>query len=178
MRTGLLFLTLMFGLLLLPLQAEIYRWTDANGNTAFGDSPPKSVKARPVDLPLLTIADSFSPEGEGKEGLPEETATPSAEEDASYTDFRITAPADGDTIRSNNGSVTIQLALKPALREGDEITLYVDARQVAGGKTLAFSLPEMDRGEHSAFAVLTDAEGNIILNTDPVTFTLLRYSAL
>lgn len=30
--------------------AEIYQWTDKNGNTVFGDSPPKNKAATPVDI--------------------------------------------------------------------------------------------------------------------------------
>lgn len=172
MRTGLLLLILLSALSFFSANAEIYRWTDANGNTVFGDSPPKTVKAKPIDLPLLTVADSFNKKEEEKQ------AENGQEETSAYSAFHITAPTDGESIRSNEGSLNVSLSLKPQLQDGDEVTLYVDAKQVATGKTLTFTLSELDRGEHTVFAVLTDAEGNIILNTDPVTFNLLRYSAL
>lgn len=36
----------------LPAFSEIYRWTDADGNVQFGDRPPPSLKARPIELKI------------------------------------------------------------------------------------------------------------------------------
>ncbi len=70
MRIGLLFLLLVFGLSAVSVHAEIYRWVDAAGNTVYGDNPPKQSAAKPVDLPLLTVADSPAPKPEKREPEP------------------------------------------------------------------------------------------------------------
>ena len=44
---------LMLLLIALPAAAQIYKYTDANGNTAYSNQPPDGVKAQPVELPPL-----------------------------------------------------------------------------------------------------------------------------
>lgn len=172
MRVRLLSLLLMFGLVSVSVQAEIYRWVDAAGNTVYGDNPPKQSAAKPVDLPMLTVADSPAPAPAAKPD-----AAPAAEEEA-YTDFAITSPSADEAIRANEGNVTVSVSLKPALKPGDSVALYLDSKQVGSGTALSFALTEVERGEHSVFAVLSNAEGDIIQNTEPVTFSVLRHSAL
>lgn len=164
-------LLLIIGLVSVSVQAEIYRWVDAAGNTVYGDNPPKHSAAKPVDLPMLTVADSPAPAPAAK------LETAPAEEEA-YTHFAITSPSADEAIRANEGDVTLSIALKPALKPGDNLALYLDSKQVASGTSLSFTLTNVERGEHSAFAVLSNAAGDIIQNTAPVTFNVLRYSAL
>ena len=40
-------------LIALPAAAQIYKYTDANGNTAYSNQPPDGVQAQPVELPPL-----------------------------------------------------------------------------------------------------------------------------
>ena len=40
-------------LIALPAAAQIYKYTDANGNTVYSDHSPDGVKAQPVELPPL-----------------------------------------------------------------------------------------------------------------------------
>ena len=44
---------LMLLLIALPAAAQIYKYTDADGNTAYSNQPPDGVKAQPVELPPL-----------------------------------------------------------------------------------------------------------------------------
>lgn len=174
MRSGLLLVLLVLGGSVIPVSADIYRWVDAEGRVVYGDDPPEKNKAKPVDLPMLTVADSFAPKPEPREPAAKEE--PQADE--AYSDFKVSTPTADEAIRSNEGSLTVSLSLKPALKAGDGVTLYLDSKQVASGETLSFTLNEVERGEHSVFAVLNDAKGNIIQNTEPVKFSLLRTSAL
>ena len=178
MRFGLLSLLLVLSFSVFSVNAEIYRWVDANGNTVYGDSPPKQSAAKPMNLPLLTVADSPVPKQESRTTAP--TTKPKAgDTDAeAYSDFKITSPAADEAIRANEGSVSVSASLKPQLKPGDSVALYLDAKQVASGSSLSFALTEVERGEHSVFAVLSDAGGNIIQNTEPVKFNVLRYSVL
>lgn len=40
----------------LPIQAEVYKWTDAGGNIHFGDAPPDKAKSQTVDIRVNTYA--------------------------------------------------------------------------------------------------------------------------
>ena len=48
-------------LIALPASAQIYKYTDANGNTAYSNQPPDGVKAQPVELPPLNSVEPQSP---------------------------------------------------------------------------------------------------------------------
>lgn len=178
MRIGLLFLLAVFGLSAVSVHAEIYRWVDADGNTVYGDNPPKQSAAKPVNLPLLTVADSPVPKQEAPNAAQQAAGKKAGDEAEAYSDFKIASPTAEEAIRANEGNVTVSVALKPQLKPGDGITLYLDAKQVATGASLSFALTEVERGEHSVFAVLNDAGGNIIQNTEPVKFSVLRHSVL
>lgn len=169
-------------------QAEVYRWVDADGRIVYGDSPPKKSGAKAVNLPNLTVADGYVPK---PAEMPPVTpnapspvaASPSAnpeppvdETPPPYSAFKITAPAAEETVRSTEGVVKVSLALTPALKTGDSVTVYLDSKQAAtaAGDTLA--LKDVASGTHRIFAVLSDAAGNIIQNTETVTFHLQRHT--
>lgn len=170
MRIVSLLLLLAFSLSMFSAHAEIYRWVDAGGRVMYGDDPPKKSGAKAVDLPTLTVADSFAPQKQ-QQAQPQE-------EDEAYSDFKITSPAADEAVRANTGGLTVTLSLKPKLKEGDGITLYLDSKQVASGSSLSFPLTELERGQHTIFAVLNDATGNIIQNTETVSFSVQQYSGL
>ena len=163
------------------LSAEVYQWKDANGNTVFGDSPPESVGATEVDLPLLTIADSFS-SGDAEDKKKQKKVVTTDEvvdnEFVEYQRFAVKSPSKGDAVRANNGSVMVQFDLQPALQEGHGLVVYMDGKQVANDSATVFSLKEVDRGEHNLFAVLHDQNNDVLMNTEAVKFTVLRASSL
>ncbi len=174
MRIGLLFCLLLASVLLIPAQAEVYRWVDAEGKVVYGDNPPKQSGAKPVDLPMLTIADSPTPAAPS----PNQAEQPPVAEKAAYTEFKVASPMTNEEVRANDGNVMISLSIQPPLQAGDSVALYLDSKQVAAGALTNFSLKEVDRGDHTVFAVLSDATGNIIQNTETVKFTVLRVSVL
>lgn len=164
------------------LNAEVYRWTDANGRTVFGDSPPEQSKAQPVELPTLTVADSYD-SGEKKESASATDAgtdddDSDAEATVEYKRFKVTSPEKDEAVRANNGNVLVRLELEPALQDGHGIVVYLDGKQVASGAATTFSVENIDRGKHSLFAVVHDDNDDVLKNTEAVSFDLLRASVL
>lgn len=156
--------------------AGVYRWVDNNGNVIYGDNPPKNTPATPVELPALTVADPLP--AQSPPTAKSETPALPEEEKTTYSEFKITSPTAEEGLRANDGTITVTLGIKPELKLGDGVVLYLDGKQVASGKQLNFELKELDRGEHTVFAVLNDARGNIIQNTETVKFNVLRTSVL
>ncbi|MCB1620393.1 MAG: DUF4124 domain-containing protein [Thiothrix sp.] len=177
-----LFLAMLLGLLA-PLQAEVYRWTDASGRVYFGDRPPADSRATNVDLPPLTVADSFfkyhKPDaGQTQEQAAAEAQTSHPDAGPDYKYFEVLFPKNEDAVRANGGQVTVQLEIDPPLQAGHGLVFYLDGKQVGKGSSTSLMLEEVDRGEHSVFAVLHDASGEVIRNTQPVRFNVLRTSIL
>ena len=50
-RTGLAIALCAVSLAALPASAALYKWTDENGRTVYGDTPPAGVKAEKVNAP-------------------------------------------------------------------------------------------------------------------------------
>lgn len=161
------------------LSAEVYRWTDANGRTVFGDSPPEQSKAQTVELPTLTVADSYNSGQKQRETAEsDEEEAPDDSETVEYKRFAVTSPETDEAVRANNGNVMVRLTLEPALQEGHGIVIYLDGKQVVSGDATTYSLENIDRGRHSLFAVLHNANDDVLKNTEAVSFNLLRRSVL
>lgn len=86
----------------------------------------------------------------------------------------MTAPQKDEALRANDGTIQLALKLEPSLQLGHSIVLYLDGKQVADGTDLTFTFPNVDRGTHTVFAVIRDAKGDILLNTEVTTFHVLR----
>lgn len=171
MRLITLFLTLSLSLCSTLASAEVYRWINADGNVVYGDDPPKKSGATRVELPTLTVADSYK-------AAPVKSTTKTEASETEYTSFKIATPATGDTLRANDGAVGFSVELQPALKPGDAITLYLDGKQVGTGETTSFSLTDIPRGEHTVFALVSNKQGEVVKNTEGVKFNVLRASVL
>ena len=186
--------------------AEIYRWIDVNGKSVYGDEPPENARAvEPVDLPTLTVAESFK----GKAKVAEKPVAPAVKTEpleeidtdkaeaeaavasqqtnkesedpivaAGYEKFSILSPASDSVVRSNTGDLSIQLEVKPSLQTGHSIVVYVDGKQAGETSATAVALNGLARGEHNVFAVLHDAKKGIIGNTESVNFSVVRTSVV
>ncbi len=162
------------------LSAGVYQWRDVNGNVVYGDSPPESAAVQEVELPVLTVADSYPSADKSKAAddtaqnqASEQQATPAATH-VNYEHFKIKSPQKDAAIRANNGNVLVSFDLKPALQKGHGIVVYLDGKRVASGQATVFSLEALDRGQHSLFAVLHNAEKEVIKNTSSIKFNVLR----
>ena len=152
------------------LHAEIYVWTDENGNKVYGDEPQKSDQAKPVKVEPLTIL-SF-PKIADKEAVdaPQNTIN-------SYTAFSIISPVNDETIRDNTGSVSINLSSEPTLAEGHKIQIFLNgAPYQSPQSSTSFTINNVDRGTHTVSAQLIDPSGKGVMQTQGITFHLHRFS--
>lgn len=175
--------------------AEIYRWIDADGKQAYGDEPPENARSiQTVELPTLTVAEGFKVKPKPAEAQNVPSQVPVAEatvkQPASssqvakatdepavatgYEHFSILVPSSDEVVRSNGGDVKIKIDLQPALKQGHGIVVYVDGRQVGETTKDSIEVTGIERGEHSVFAVLHDAQDAILGNTEAVNFTMMR----
>ena len=175
--------------------SKIYQWVDANGNTVFGDSPVDENMAAEIEiLPVMTMP-AYETEEQKAERKQREAAErlrlfnankgdvePESEqedEEFKYTSFNVASPQDGDAIRANDGSVTIAFHLEPSLGPTDTVSIYLDGKRYSdNSKALTAHLMDLNRGEHSIFAVVKNKDGDVLLNSDTIRFNVLKYSKL
>jgi hypothetical protein len=154
--------------------AEVFRRVGPDGQVYFSDQPgpdAERIEVRPVPTVRMPTP------------VPETTVQPDAgqqEEDAvAYTSFSIVSPASGEGVRANNGNVTVQMKLEPGLKSGHTIKLKVDGedgKDMNAVDGMSVQLVSMSRGRHTVEAMVVDGEGNVLIQTEPVSFNVLRIS--
>jgi hypothetical protein len=153
---------------------QIYRTVDADGNVVFTDVPPADAAGQPAGNEVtLPPSNTYQPQT-----LP---AVPPPETDGStassyYDQLAIVDPANNQSIRSNNGDIVIQAEVDPPLKSDDRLLLTFDGAPTdieAEGDI--FQLNNVDRGTHTASARIVDGNNEVVMESQPVTFTVQRY---
>lgn len=183
MRPLLLLLALSFAL---PASAQIYKYIDADGHTAFSSQPPNGTKAEPIDLqPLPNVqtppadagpAPSPAPAAGGKNP----TSGPSTPVQAGakplpYQRLALTDLPTAEALRANNGTFTVGVDISPPLSGTRLVRLVLDG-EIYGdptNQTKGLKLTNLDRGDHSMAVQVLDGE-QIIQQSGDVEFTVQR----
>ena len=167
MRSLLIFLLLAFAC---PVMAQIYKYTDADGNTAYSNQPPDGVKAQPVELPPLNSIEPQAPKD------PEPPAdTPDREQPGSaYEVLELTGLPTTEALRANNGTFTVNVLIKPRLQGPHLFRLLLDDQPYGQPSNVPIlQLVNIDRGLHSLAVQVIDGE-SIVQQSPSVAFTVQR----
>ncbi|MHC8409070.1 DUF4124 domain-containing protein [Pseudomonas sp. Hz4] len=167
MGRGFLFILL---LIALPAAAQIYKYTDANGNTAYSNQPPDGVKAQPVELPPLNRVESQPP----GEPAPPAEANGREQPRSAYEVLELTGLSTEEALRANNGTFTVSVLIKPRLQGPHLLRLLLDDQPYGQPSNVPIlQLVNVDRGEHSLAVQVIDGE-NLVQQSPTVTFTVQR----
>ena len=152
--------------------AQIYKWTDSQGNVHFSDTPHEGAV-------IVTIPDaqSFS-----SPTPPTSPAPPSSEHEDhtvklkhTYTKLAIAQPQSGTTIRNNQGFVAVTVEVEPELFPGDKLQLLYDNGALGEPqRNPVFEINGMYRGTHTLAVQVLDADENVIETSDPITIYVFR----
>ncbi|WP_341961314.1 DUF4124 domain-containing protein [Pseudomonas sp. RC10] len=166
MRQSLAFVLL---LLALPAAAQIYKYTDANGNTAFTNQPPDGAKVQTVDLPPLNRVGTTAPRASSSPV--QNQAQPVS---ASYQTLQLTDLPNDEALRANNGSFLVGVMIQPRLQAGHQLQLLVDGRPYGSPTNVPrIQVTDLDRGEHSlSVQVLQGAQ--VIQQSQTINLTVQR----
>jgi hypothetical protein len=168
MKLKLIFLA--FLIFYLPiLFGEVYKTVDEDGNIIFTDRP--TTNSEEIKLKELktteTVKPSSSSSGSASRG--KNTA------DFSYKKLFVSKPADGSSIRSNTGNVSISVNSEPSLRSGHRILITMNGKELSKGTGKSVSLTNVDRGTHTVTVSIIDSSSNTIISTSS-SFSILRAS--
>lgn len=167
MGRGFLFVLL---LIALPAAAQIYKYTDAAGNTAYSNQPPDGVKAETVELPPLNSVESQQPIAPAPV-----TETVSREQTQSaYEVLELTNLPTTEALRANNGTFTVTVLIKPRLQGPHLFRLLLDEQPYGQPSNVPIlQLVNIDRGTHS-LAVQIISGDEVVQQSPSVTFTVQR----
>jgi hypothetical protein len=156
--------------LALPASAQIYKYTDANGNTVFTNQPPEGTAAESVDLPPTNTVEMQTP------SMPAVDDNTPAQSEAPYSVLSLTGIPDDEAMRANNGSFIVGVNIQPRLQPGHQLRLILDGKPYGPASNVpSLQLNNLDRGEHS-LAVAVMAGDRVIQQSNTETFTVQRIS--
>ena len=153
--------------------AQAYTWTDEDGIVHYSDRPQPG--ATEVDL--------------GKYSAPQGQLTGSQTAAATIkyrrsmlppapsvtTSLEVASPAAEQTLWNIEATLSVSLALSPALQSGHRVRVYFDGtpQEVSG---LSFQLQEVYRGAHNLQAEIVDQAGKVLIRSQPSRFYVQQTS--
>ena len=167
--------------ILLPFQAAatIYRWKDSQGIIHFSDQ--KHEGAEVIQLPETpNVSEPSAPPPPQFNPSP----APTKPQVIPYT-ISITSPANNDTVTpGERNSFSIAVNIATALSPEDTIQILVDNVVVQSGSAMSYSLPDLDRGQHTLLArvvtkaTATSSSPNILSSSDKITIFVKQPSII
>ena len=155
--------------LTLPAMAQIYKYTDANGNTVFTNQPPEGQSVESVEL-LPTNTVQAQPPATAEQ--PEQTEGTKAP----YSRLALTGLPTEEALRANNGTFSVGVDIEPRLRTGHTLRLLLDGQPHGQPSQVpSLQVSNADRGEHSLAVEVLSGDRQLMQST-PVTFTVQRIS--
>lgn len=154
----------------LPATAQIYSYTDANGNRVFTNEPPQGSDAQAVQLnPTNTISEQPT------NNLGNTSTTPSDNQmSAPFAVLQITGLPSDEAMRANNGTFSVGVDTSPALNANQQLQLILDGQAYGQpSNSTQLQLNNIPRGEHS-LAVQVLSGGQSIQQSSPIGFTVQR----
>lgn len=92
-----------------------------------------------------------------------------------YESIEFLSPEDGGTVRSNEGRVPVRVKLEPGLQQSHFVTAYLDGKATRGRYgSSEIILTGVDPGTHTLQARVSDSKGKTLIESETVSFTLLR----
>jgi hypothetical protein len=162
-----LLICLLLGLAL-PATAQIYTYTDANGNTVFTDQPPEGQAAQTVELPPTNSVTLQTPAAATTQA-PSETSKA-----APYSTLQLTGLPSDEALRANNGTFSVGVDIQPRLASGHRLRLLLDGQPHGQPSNVPrLQVSNADRGEHN-LAVEVLSGGQSIQQSPAATFTVQR----
>ena len=166
MGRGFLFLLLAIAL---PVAAQIYKYSDANGNTVYSDHSPDGVRAQSVELPPLNRVEPQAPSAPAAPSV--DNARPPR---SAYEILELAGLPGEEALRANNGTFTVTVLIKPRLQPPHQLRLVLDDEPYGQPSNVPIlQLVNVDRGEHRLAVQVIDGQ-SIIQQSPVVVFTVQR----
>jgi hypothetical protein len=157
-------------LIALPATAQIYKYTDANGATAYSDQPPAGTPVDAIELPRLNTFENPPPI---------QPASPAIRPDnnqlrSTYEVLELSGIPTTQALRANDGNFTVNVLLKPRLQDHHLLRVLLDGQPYGQPSNVpTLQLLNIDRGEHRLAVQVMDGQ-NVVQQSRTLTFTVQR----
>ena len=153
--------------------ATVYKWVDANGVTHYSDQPFPGAKKIEIEA-----AQTYAAPSQEKATVSQTVAKAKADGPL-YKACEVFRPSPEEAL-INVSSVTAKVRLDPGLRAGDRALIAFDGKVLADVEMAGneFTISPIYRGTHTVSAVVQNLAGNIICQSEPITFYVRQASTL
>jgi uncharacterized protein DUF4124 len=164
--------TLMSVVCTVAVSATVYRWVDENGVTHYSDQPHENAEKVHVAAPQ-TYKATPPPK------TPASSSDNAQAQPANTYQCRVTTP-ENDASFPNAYSVNAAVSISPSVQNGDQAYLLMDGARLPDFPPMggAYTISNVERGQHTLQAVVQDANGKMVCQSENVTFTVLQSSVL
>lgn len=153
--------------------AQIYKYTDENGNIHYTDKKP-SEDAQETKLKPITIVESrkSGSSTNWKRERHKEKFNP-----LTFENFAISSPTNEESIWGTGGNLSVSVNLESKLPVRYRIKFYLDNIPHGRVKSNTQLIADVERGEHTVYATVIEARSRKVIKTTPkVTFYLKQHS--
>ncbi|WP_372881773.1 DUF4124 domain-containing protein [Psychromonas sp.] len=160
-------------------ESKIYHWIDADGKIHYADTATPGTEEIHLDNGNVVNINSNAPDTATEAAALEETASVAEALQESLVKYRatITSPADDSPLRSNDGTINIQVQTVPEKKATHKLQLVLDGRPLGSPQiSSTIRASNIERGTHQIQVQLLDEQGNIVALTQVVTIHLQRAS--
>lgn len=165
-------LTLMIILMAVSLvsYAAVYKWVDKDGVVHYSDEPVNNSEVVQFKSNTQNLVAPVFPQNTSISNDSQKDSTPLTQ----YT-IGIQSPQEEDTIRDNNGDITIMANISPDLNSGDLLVILMDGKVMGTAQTTPiFSLKNIPRGEHTFMIKAIAQNGRQLASSSPRKIYLHR----
>ncbi|WP_085631988.1 MULTISPECIES: DUF4124 domain-containing protein [unclassified Pseudomonas] len=164
-------LALCLTLIAFGASAEVFTYTDAQGNRVYTDQPRGNAKRVQLTTSNRMPATSVGTPSSGpKNPAPEPPAF-------RYDMLRVLIPEPDATIRSSAGELIVSVTSEPGLQPGHRYRLLLDGQATGEpGPSPVFPLSDIDRGSHNLSVEILDGQGRTVERTANQPFHMQRIS--
>ena len=161
--------------------AEVYKTVDADGNVVYTDTPP-SPDAEPLEMRELSVIETVKITPRASQAYESDANAEGEVTDLGalrrgYRDFRLVSPTQEQTFWGTGNVATVAWDTRFQLEDGMAVTIFIDGEARPPTTASVISVGQLDRGQHTVSAELTDSRNRRIARADPVTFHIKQHSA-
>lgn len=156
---------------------EVYRWVDEDGVVHYSDQPHPGAEKLRIESAPAPGARLPANAAEALQGGEREQGDQQSDQPFSYQSLTVSQPAAEETLWNIGATLDVTLDLEPSLRPGHRVRVYFDGEQrdVSGTQ---FTLDEVYRGVHNIQAEVVDANGNVMIRSQPNRFYVQQTSVV
>lgn len=155
--------------------AEVYKWVDEKGVHYSDRAQPGSEVIRIQNKAAPESAATGDEQKAAKDSALELEKASSVEAEG-YQALTISAPANGSSVRSNEGLVTVSVVPSPSLITGDQFRFTLDGVNLPILSEPSVEFSNVNRGEHSLQVAIVDSNGKVRIQSDVIKFHLRQAS--